>query len=345
MAPKETKKDRGRRLKKAEELTATDAPSDGPTDEDKPDEELLCDAEGGLTRPGTSAAAAASAAAAVNAVASTKVGTSPLISTDSSNADGVTTQEEKGSARARTGTLAREKRAASTRSSRSRSRPKKSKKLKKERRRRRKRESSSSSSDDRRRRRSPSTTSSSSSDLSGDSDWEEFYDDATVVGVRNLLKTAPPRAPRDVSKGRFSFEASGEVLFVRKADKGKKDKWMRESRSRRSDRYANYKGSISRLVHSGNDRVLRRNFGACVQLLMAIEKVLTTVLMGGSARKDLVQARRVLADRLYLSSGGREGDQPHRSGICGGQEVEGRQEGPCRGRRQVCEDEEIGEGL
>jgi hypothetical protein len=103
-----------------------------------------------------------------------------------------------------------------------------------------------------------------------------------------------------VSKGRFSFEASGEVLFVRKADKGKKDKWMRESRSRRSDRYADYKGSISRLGHSGNDRVLRRNFGACVQPLMAIEKVLTTVPMGGSARKDLVQARRVLADRLYL---------------------------------------------
>jgi hypothetical protein len=33
---------------------------------------------------------------------------------------------------------------------------------------------------------------------------------------------------------------------------------------------------------------------------MAIEKVLTTVPMGGSARKDLVQVRRVLADRLYL---------------------------------------------
>jgi hypothetical protein len=103
-----------------------------------------------------------------------------------------------------------------------------------------------------------------------------------------------------VSKGSFSFEASGEVLYVRKADKGKKDKWMRELRSRRSDRCADYKGSISRLGHSGNDRVLRRKFGACVQPLMAIEKVLTTVPMGGSARKDLVQARRALADRLYL---------------------------------------------
>jgi hypothetical protein len=141
---------------------------------------------------------------------------------------------------------------------------------------------------------------SSRSNSSGDSDWEEFYDHATVVAVRKLLKTASPRAPRDVSKGRFSFEASGEVLFVRKADKGKKDKWMRESRSRSSDRYADYKGSISRLGHSGNNRVLRRNFGACVQPLMAIKKVLTTVPMGGSARKDLVQERRVLPDRLYL---------------------------------------------
>jgi hypothetical protein len=75
---------------------------------------------------------------------------------------------------------------------------------------------------------------------------------------------------------------------------------MRESRSRRSDRYADYKGSISRLGHSGNDRVLRRNFGACVQPLMAVEKVLMTVPMGSSARRDLAQARRVLADRLYL---------------------------------------------
>jgi hypothetical protein len=115
-----------------------------------------------------------------------------------------------------------------------------------------------------------------------------------------MLKTAPQRAPRDVSKGRFSFEASGEVLFVRKAKKGKKDKWMRESRGRRSNRYAHYKGSISRLGHSGKDRVLRRDFGACVQPLMAIEKVLLTVPTGGSVRKDLVQARRVLADRLYL---------------------------------------------
>jgi hypothetical protein len=75
---------------------------------------------------------------------------------------------------------------------------------------------------------------------------------------------------------------------------------MRESRSRRSDRYADYKGSISRLGHSGNNRVLRRNFGACIQALMIIEKVLTTVSMKGSARKDLVYARRVLADKLYL---------------------------------------------
>jgi hypothetical protein len=121
-----------------------------------------------------------------------------------------------------------------------------------------------------------------------------------VVAIRNLLKTDPPRAQRDVCDGRFSFEASGEVLYVRKADKGKKYKWMRESSSRRSDRYADYKGSISRLDNSGNYGVLRRNFGACVQPLMDIEKVLTNVPMGGSARKDLLQDRRVLANRLYL---------------------------------------------
>jgi hypothetical protein len=116
-----------------------------------------------------------------------------------------------------------------------------------------------------------------------------------------MLKTAPLRAPRDVAKGRFSFDASGEVLYVKKADKkGRKEKWLRESRSGRSNRYADYKGSISRLGHSGNDRVLRRNFGACIQTLMAVEKVLMTVPMGSSARRDLHQARRVLANRLYL---------------------------------------------
>jgi hypothetical protein len=48
MAPKETKKDRERRLKKAEELTmATEAPTDSPTNDNKPDKELLYDAEGG----------------------------------------------------------------------------------------------------------------------------------------------------------------------------------------------------------------------------------------------------------------------------------------------------------
>jgi hypothetical protein len=62
MAPKETKKDRERRLKKAEELT-TDAQTDGPTDDDEPDN-LLYDAEGGLIKPGISAAAAAAAAVA-----------------------------------------------------------------------------------------------------------------------------------------------------------------------------------------------------------------------------------------------------------------------------------------
>jgi hypothetical protein len=147
--------------------------------------------------------------------------------------------------------------------------------------------------DDRRRSRgrSQSTSASSSSSSSGDSDWEDFYANDTVIKVRHMLKTAPPCAPRNFTKGCFSFEASGEVLYVRKADKkGRKEKWMLESCSRRSDRYADYKGSISRLGHLGNERVLRRNFKACIQTLRAVEKVLMTVPMGSSARTDLAQA-------------------------------------------------------
>jgi hypothetical protein len=117
MAPKETKKDRERRLKKAEEElrgaeatdAATDAPTDSPTDDDEPEEPLLYDAEGGL-RPGTSAVAAA--AALNNAVAN--VGASlTFSSSDSSN--GIA--QEKGSAR-RTGTTGTNAKRASTRSSR-----------------------------------------------------------------------------------------------------------------------------------------------------------------------------------------------------------------------------------
>jgi hypothetical protein len=69
MAPKETKKDRERLLKKEEQLRGagavgthatdapTNAPTDGPTNDDEPEELLLYDVEGGLMRPGTSAAA------------------------------------------------------------------------------------------------------------------------------------------------------------------------------------------------------------------------------------------------------------------------------------------------
>jgi hypothetical protein len=259
MAPKETKRDRERRLK-AQEQEATDAPTDGPTDEEEP---IQYNAEGVLMRPGTSSADAAaptaSGASAAAAVAIAKVGS---LSSSDSESDGVAREKE------RSVVVPAAKRASRSSSSRSRSKvpKKKAKKSKKARRRRRKESSSSSSSsgrDDRRRGsrgRSPSTSASSSSSDSGDSDWEEFYANDTVIKVRcllNMLKTAPPRAPRDVAKGRFSFDTSGEVFYVKKADKkGRKEKWMRESRSRRSDCYADYKGSISRLGRSGNDRVL-----------------------------------------------------------------------------------------
>jgi hypothetical protein len=217
MALKETKKERERRLKKAEEqlrgaeAEATDAPTDGPTDDDKPGEPLLYDAEGGL-RPGTSAAAAAAAAtgasaaasaAPINAVASAKVGASLTLSTsDSSDVEGFMHEREKGSARARKGTTGTKAKRASTRLSKLRSKaPKKAKKSKKLR--RRKESSSLSSSDDRRRGRSHSSSSSSSS--SGDSDWEEFYDNATVIKVRQLLKTPPPTRSTQCFEGSFFF--------------------------------------------------------------------------------------------------------------------------------------------
>jgi hypothetical protein len=210
MAPKETKKDRERHLKKAEELTTTadaDAPTDAnnPSDNNELEEELLYDAEGGLLKPqaGTSLKARAALAGSTAVVA--------LATTDSSDADGVTKQEEKGLARTRS--MPKRAKRASSRSSRSRSKPKK-KNLKKDRRRLRKRESSSSSSDDdgskrRGRGRSPST-SSCSSWSSGDSDWEEFYNHDTVVKVRALkaaLQEPHATFPRVASplkrRGRF----------------------------------------------------------------------------------------------------------------------------------------------
>jgi hypothetical protein len=56
----------------------TFAPTEGPTDNDKLDEELLYEAEGGLMKPGTSAAAGITAGTTV---------ASTLVSSDSSDAD------------------------------------------------------------------------------------------------------------------------------------------------------------------------------------------------------------------------------------------------------------------
>jgi hypothetical protein len=199
------------------------------------------DEEGVLMRPGTSSAAAAATtapgASAAAAVAIAKVGSLSSLDLES---DGVAREKE------RSAVVLAAKRASRSSSSRSRSKvpKKKAKKSKKARRRRRKESSflsSSSGRDDRRgggRGRSPSTSAFSSSSDSGDIDWEEFYANDTVIKVRHMLKTAPLRAPRDVAKGRFSFDASGEVLYVKKADKkGRKEKWMRESRSHRSDQW------------------------------------------------------------------------------------------------------------
>jgi hypothetical protein len=230
MAPKETKRDRERRLK-AQEQEATNAATDGPTDDD-PEVPIQYDTEGVVMRPGTSSAAAAASTAlgASAATAVAKVGSLSLSSDPES--DGVAREKERSAIPAKR---------ALARSARSRSKvpKKKAKKSKKEPRRRKESSSLSSSSerDGNRHRggrgRSPSTTVSSSSSGSGDSDWEEFFANNTVVKVRHMLKTAPPHAPRDVAKGRFSFDALGEVQFVKKAEKkGRKEKWMRELFSR-----------------------------------------------------------------------------------------------------------------
>jgi hypothetical protein len=64
MAPKETKRDKERRLKEqAQEQEATDAATDGPTD-NEPEVPIQYDAEGVIMRPGTSSAAAAASSLA-----------------------------------------------------------------------------------------------------------------------------------------------------------------------------------------------------------------------------------------------------------------------------------------
>jgi hypothetical protein len=91
MAPKETKRDRERRLK-AQEQEATDAPTD-PTDKEEP---IQYDAEGVLMRPGTSSAAAAAPTAsgesAAAAVAIAKVGS---LSSSDSESDGLAREKER----------------------------------------------------------------------------------------------------------------------------------------------------------------------------------------------------------------------------------------------------------
>jgi hypothetical protein len=120
MAPKETKRDKERRLK-AQEQEATDAPTNGPTDDD-PEEPIQYDTEGVVMRPGTSSAAAAAStapgASAAAAVAIAKVGS---LSLSDSESDGVAREKERSAV-----VLAAAKRASRSLSSRSRSKvPKK----------------------------------------------------------------------------------------------------------------------------------------------------------------------------------------------------------------------------
>jgi hypothetical protein len=111
-----------------------------------------------------------------------------------------------------------------------------------------------------------SSSSGSSSSSSEDSEWEEYFSNGTVAKVRKLLEAGLPEPPREVMKGygNVAFDDRGDVLFVRKPS-GRKERWMKESRWKRSERYAEYTGSIWRLGHTGGDGVLRRSFLACVE--------------------------------------------------------------------------------
>jgi hypothetical protein len=129
MAPKETKRDRERRLLKAQEQEATDAATDdGPTDDDVASPEVPIEYDAmGVVRPGTSSAAAAASTAsgACAAAAVAKVGSLSMLS--DSESDGVAREKERSAIPAKR---------ASSRSSRSKVPKKKAKKSKKAHRRR-----------------------------------------------------------------------------------------------------------------------------------------------------------------------------------------------------------------
>jgi hypothetical protein len=96
MAPKETKRDRERRLLKAQEQEATDAATDGPTDDNVASPEVAIEYDaGGVVRPGTSSAAAAASTAsgASAAAAVAKVGS--LSMTSDSESDGIAREKER----------------------------------------------------------------------------------------------------------------------------------------------------------------------------------------------------------------------------------------------------------
>jgi hypothetical protein len=122
---------------------------------------------------------------------------------------------------------------------------------------------------------------------------------ATFAKIRELLKKAP-RTPSTVKKGKFALDARGMTLVVRKP-KGKDEKsWMKESVEQRSDRFAEYNGTVSRLSHTGQDRILRREFSTTIRPMKAIEKALLTSPLAKDVHKDLMEARKILADRLDI---------------------------------------------
>jgi hypothetical protein len=122
-----------------------------------------------------------------------------------------------------------------------------------------------------------------------------------VAKVGEVIKAGAARPPREVLKGRgrMAFIDLSDVLFVGRPS-GMKEKWMKETKAEKSERYGDHAGAISRLGHTGGDGILRRNFRAYLQPLLAVQKTLLNCPVAAPYRRALMEARGVLFNRLDL---------------------------------------------
>jgi hypothetical protein len=126
-----------------------------------------------------------------------------------------------------------------------------------------------------------------------------------VKKVSSTLRKLP-RPPRTDKKSKFAMDNEGEILLVRRARGKKQKEWMKETVERRTERFANIGGTVSRLGHVGHDMEMRREFCAVIQPLRAIEKALLGAPLGKDTFDNLLQARENLNNRLVVLQVARE---------------------------------------